>query len=194
MGRHANGQRNNRLAGWLWILLISILALVGAGIGWFTLREDNNTATTTAAQTCPEGNYDLTVWAADGHKDAAEALAGEYNKAKKVVRDRCVTARIEATPDDAAQGSIAAAQGVASVWIPQDARAAAEALKKAPPSVSKPQAPVINDAVVFSLGNGIGIDEQATRAGADFAAFVEKTQGARLVAVEDLASGKVQVG
>lgn len=73
MARHANGENNFKVAGWVWAVLIAVVLVTALIIGWSAVSKNNQE--TVAAEECAEGDYELSVWTAPKAKAAAEELA-----------------------------------------------------------------------------------------------------------------------
>ena len=190
MGRHSNGTKNYRLAGWMWMTIIAIIAVVALIFGWNALRSDNQADN--AQQACTEGDYSLKVWAAEKHAQLAEELVKDYNDSKPVVRDACVTADIDQVSDsDVLRDLKDKKSDAAAVWIPDNPQQAAKGLREADVQLSSQQVPVVDGAPIFALGSAAVSDEQAARAGSDFSSFSADREGTDVVAVSAIEEGSV---
>jgi hypothetical protein len=117
MARHSADESRVRVAGWVWIALISLILVVAVVVGWFVLagRQDDENS----AASCIDGEQRLTVWADPAAADVTQSLVEQYNAEEPVVRDRCVTAVVEITSTAEATDAYRRVDpGVAPVWIP----------------------------------------------------------------------------
>lgn len=187
MGRHSNGTKNYRVAGWMWMVLVAIVLIIALVIGWGALHTSNQASRD--QKQCPEGNYDLTVWTSPERMEEAQGLADQYNDAHQVVNDHCVNAQITPVSDADAVNRAMGHKNVSSVWIPTHPGNVAKALKSIDIDPATKDVPVANNAAVFALSNVEGLDEQAARAGSDFSDFIAGTDGARSVSPEDVRAG-----
>ena len=187
MGRHSNGTKNYKLAGWMWMAIIALIAVVALVFGWNVLRSGNEQDT--AQQSCTEGDYSLKVWAAEKHNELAQKLADDYNSDSRVVRDACVNAEIEQIADADALQAIKDKGQIAPVWIADNAQEAAKGLKDAQVKLSGPDAPVLEGAPIFALASGAEVDEQAARAGSDFSSFAADNEGAEVLPIASIEDG-----
>lgn len=186
MGRHSSGTKNYRLAGWMWIALVAILVIVALIFGWNALRSSN--AANSAQQQCTDGDYNLKVWASESRQDIAEKLASQYNEGQHIVRDSCVKAEIENVSDQDALKAVSEKKDMASVWIPEDAQAAAKGIEKSDVKLASDKATVVDGAPILTLGSG-DEDEMAARAGSDFSSAAAEGEGVQTVAMADVQDG-----
>ncbi|WP_099298787.1 vWA domain-containing protein [Corynebacterium dentalis] len=191
MGRHANGTKNYRIAGWIWFALIALVLVVALIIGWGALRQSNEASTD--QKQCPEGDYSLNVWAAPERGEAAQQLVDKYNESGQVVNDHCVKAEVSQVADQEVLDKAKSSDGVSSVWIPASPSTVAKGMADAGINTNGKDVPVVDGAAVFALGNDRGIDEQAARSGNDFASFAADSEGAQVVPLDQVADGSFDV-
>ncbi|MBX8994804.1 hypothetical protein HCH15_01220 [Corynebacterium testudinoris] len=99
MGRHSNGQPNNRLSGGLIAAaIVAVLAIIFLVV-WFIARDNNEGEKFAASAECIDGDLILPIAAAG---TTAEDLVNKYNESNPVVRDYCVKAQIVDSVDSAA--------------------------------------------------------------------------------------------
>ncbi|GAB2514444.1 hypothetical protein CATRI_06250 [Corynebacterium atrinae] len=99
MGRHSNGQPNNRLSGGLIAAAIVALILVISLVTWFIARNNNEVEKVAASGDCIDGDLILPIASAGPE---AEELVNAYNESNPVVRDFCVKAQLVDSVDSAA--------------------------------------------------------------------------------------------
>src|SRR5699024_6815563 len=119
MARHANGENNFKVAGWVWAVLIAVVLVTALIIGWSAVSKHNQE--TVAAEECAEGDYALSVWAAPKGKQAPEERASAYNDADRVVADHCVTAAVSEVADRGGLSKLGSEFPAA--WVPDAAAA-----------------------------------------------------------------------
>lgn len=174
MARHASGEKNFKVAGWVWTVLIAVIVVTALIIGWSAVNRDNEASV--GAQQCAEGDYELSVWAAPEAKSAAEDLVSSYNDADRVVADHCVTAAVNEISDQDGLGKLG--DEAPAAWIPADAgKVVPEAEKRdvhlagdTAPMLGKPARPLLR------LSAGDRIEEIGQRTATDIGDFAEKEQ------------------
>ena len=150
MARHRSESSNFSVAGWVIGVVILALALIAALIWWFGFREPAEPE----ARECIQGDLTLPV-AADGVD--ATGLIDEYNASEPVVRDFCITAELT---DSVAQAAVLLAPAGTDVTELLDARVV---------SATTP----VTGGEAHVLSPGGEVNEEQTRAAADFASFHE---------------------
>ena len=190
MARHASGENNFKVAGWVWAVLIAVVLVTALIIGWSAVSKNNQE--TVAAEECAEGDYELSVWAAPQAKAAAEELAKAYNDANRIVADHCVTASISEVADR--DGLAKLDSEVPAAWVPEDAAAVLPAAKdhgvraagNDVPNVGEPARPVLR------LEAGDRVPELGQRAASDFTSFAVEEQKLPSTKVAELTGDKAK--
>lgn len=183
MARHASGENNFKVAGWVWALLIAVVLVTALIIGWSAVSKNNQA--TVAAEECAEGDYELSLWAAPQAKAAAEELAKAYNDADRVVADHCVTASISEVADR--DGLFKLDSEVPPAWVPEDAAAVLPAAMDHCVRAAGSEAPTVGEPArpVLRLEAGDRVPELGQRAASDFTSFAvedEKLPSTEVVA------------
>lgn len=190
MARHASGENNFKVAGWVWAVLIAVVLVTALIIGWSAVSKNNQTSV--AAEECAEGDYELSVWAAPQAKAAAEELAKAYNDADRIVADHCVTASISEVADR--DGLSKLDSEVPAAWVPEGAAAVLPAAKdhgvraagNDVPNVGEPARPVLR------LEAGDRVPELGQRAASDFTSFAVEEQKLPSTKVAELTGDKAK--
>lgn len=190
MARHASGENNFKVAGWVWAVLIAVVLVTALIIGWSVVSKNNQTSV--AAEECAEGDYELSVWAAPQAKAAAEELAKAYNDADRIVADHCVTASISEVADR--DGLSKLDSEVPAAWVPEGAAAVLPAAKdhgvraagNDVPNVGEPARPVLR------LEAGDRVPELGQRAASDFTSFAVEEQKLPSTKVAELTGDKAK--
>lgn len=115
-GRHRTDTDSPKVAGWLIVAVILVIALIAALVAWFALRDSERDARSEAEGDCIEG--ELTLPVAEAFPGAAEELMNAYRDSAPVVRDHCIVPETAPVAD-------------AAVFVGVDSPAADAALKAA---------------------------------------------------------------
>lgn len=188
MARHASGENNFKVAGWVWAVLIAVVLVTALIIGWSAVSKNNQE--TVAAEECAEGDYELSVWAAPKAKAAAEELVNAYNDADRVVADHCVTAAVSEVGDRDGLAKLDAE--VPAAWVPEDAAAVLPAAKDHGVRAAGSKAPTVGEPArpVLRLEAGDRVPELGQRAASDFTSFAVEEQKLPTTEVAALTGGK----
>lgn len=123
MGRHSNGQKNNRLSVGLIAAIIAVLIIIALVVGWFRLLKNSEESTEQAH--CQAGTLTVPVVAETGLEDLTQGLIDTYNSAKPIVRDHCVTATLSFDLTTAAAYVSSRSDGSVHTTLEADKRSAA---------------------------------------------------------------------
>ncbi|WP_448854697.1 hypothetical protein [Corynebacterium frankenforstense] len=185
-GRHRTDTDSPKVAGWLIVAVILVIALIAALIAWFALRDSERDARSEAEGNCIEG--ELTLPVAEAFPGAAEELINAYRDSAPVVRDHCIVPKTAPVAD-------------AAVYVGVDSPAADAALKAADRSrgTASPQAAgtkavglaareaadpksTAADQVVYPAGDqtDIAVTAAAKLAGDDAAELLKRDRGEKL--------------
>lgn len=189
MGRHGSGKSNYKVAAWVWVALIALVAIVVLVIGW-TVVKDRNTEQI-ANPECAGESYQLTVWADPSAQQIASDLAEDFNATNPSSLDRCIEAAVAPMADAEAAGQYAAwadnveaPQQPAAVWIPAAVTEAIEQLGDAPIQFRQADAPQLAGGAVVVAPELTGEpaaavhDELRQRAADQFVNFAANSEGA----------------
>lgn len=106
------------------MVVVVLVLLVAAVLGWFALRDRITDEGEQAAKACVEGDAVLAVTADPDIADAVRTVAAAWDATAPVVRDHCVTTTVTETASDVAAAALAADPSDAaagprpSLWIP----------------------------------------------------------------------------
>ena len=168
MARHSSGKSSFQLAGWVWVVLITFIAVAALVFGWQKIAADNQAEVNTPA--CAEGDYTLEAWTAPEREAAAKQFAEKYNASNRVVRDKCTSISFTQASDADVKSKLQNPRNVAA-WLPADTDGAITAANRAGMHVGDGDMAKIGGGSLLLLSAGDRIDEQARRAAQDFEQF-----------------------
>ncbi|MBV7302550.1 hypothetical protein [Corynebacterium sp. TAE3-ERU2] len=109
MARHASGESNYRLSKELITAGVVVIALVIALVVWLAVRSSADSADSTFAKECIEGDLPVPVAVSSSTPDAVvSSLVDEYSQSSPVVKDHCVNLN---TVDDPASAAVLISTG-----------------------------------------------------------------------------------
>ena len=171
MTRHSSGESNFKLAGWVWAVLIAVIAVSALIFGWGALFNQNTK--NVSADQCAEGEYSLTVWADPENIENLDGLLADYNESSPVITDYCVTASSETRTDDAVNEALQGDHPLAGAWVPADKAKAMESLTASGVPLTGNTFPLIGeDQPILSFAASDRVEELASRSATDLIAFI----------------------
>ncbi|APT88881.1 hypothetical protein CFRA_06060 [Corynebacterium frankenforstense DSM 45800] len=185
-GRHRTDTDSPKVAGWLIVAVILVIALITALIAWFALRDSERSARSEAEGDCIEG--ELTLPVAEAFPGAADELIAAYRDSAPVVRDHCIVPETAPVADaavfvgvdsPAADAALKAADRSRGTASPQPAGTKAVGL--AAREAAGPESTAA-DQVVYPAGDqtDIAVTAAAKLAGDDAAELLKRDRGEKL--------------
>lgn len=186
MARHSDGQNNFRIAGWVWVVFVVLIAVTALVIGWGFLSGKNSD--NLAKEQCAEGDYELTVWSDPKSAPDARKLVDQYNASERVVADHCVRAVTNTVTDDEAIKRIKDGTSAPAAWIPTDAKRAIDEAARAGVHVTGAESPRIgpDNKPLLRMAVGNHVDETSSRSAADLSDFAIEEAGHSTTTVAEI--------